>query len=63
MLDTSDYHNYHNYHNYHKNKEFFKKTEVVEFYWLNSLPNRFNNQKTISEVEARNCMHCRFSMS
>ena len=50
-------------HNYHKNKEFFKKTEIVEFYWFNSLPNRFNNQKTISEVEVCNCMHCRFFMS
>ena len=33
--------------NYHKNKEFFKKSEIVEFLWFNSSPNRFNNQKTI----------------
>ena len=38
-------------HNYHKNKEFFKKTAIVEFYWFNCSPNGFNNQKTISEVE------------
>ena len=50
-------------HNYHKNKEFFKKTEIVEFYWFNSSPNRFNNLKAISEVEVCNCMHCRFFMS
>ena len=50
-------------HNYHKNKECFKKTEIVEFYWFNSSPNGFNNRKTISEVQVCNCMHCRFFMS
>ena len=43
MLDRRSY-------NYHKNKQFFKKTEIVEFYWFNSSSNRFKDQKTISEV-------------
>ena len=56
MLDRRSY-------NYHKNKQFFKKTEIVKFYWLNSSPNRFKNQKTISEVKVCNCMHCQFFIS
>ena len=50
-------------YNYHKNKQFFKKTEIVEFYWFNSSPNRFKDQKAISEVKVCNCMLCRFFMS
>ena len=56
MLDRRSY-------NYHENKRFFKKTEIVEFYWFNSSPSRFKEQKTISEVKACNCMHCQLIMS
>ena len=45
--------------NYH-NHEFLKKTEVVEFYWFNKLPNRFRNQQTITEVQLCNCIYCNF---
>ena len=56
MLDRRSY-------NYHKNKQFFKKTEIVEFYCFNSSPNRFKDQNTISEVKVCNCIHCQFFMS
>ena len=41
--------------NYHNHK-FLRKTEVVELYWFNKLPNRFRNQQTITEVQLCNCM-------
>ena len=40
MLDRRSY-------KYHKNKQFSLKNEIVEFYWFNSSPNRFKDQKTI----------------
>ena len=46
--------------NYHEDKQVFKKTEIVEFYWLNNSPNRFHKQQFVTEVELCNCMHCRF---
>ena len=49
--------------NYHKYKQFFKKTEIVQFYCFNRSPKRFKNQKTISEVKVCNCMHCQFFIS
>ena len=48
--------------NYHEDKQVFKKTEIVEFYWLNNSPNRFHKQQFVTEVELCNCMHCRFFM-
>ena len=48
--------------NYHKDKQFFKKTEIVEFYWFNNSPNRFHKKQFVTEVELCNCMHCRFFM-
>ena len=46
--------------NYCKDQQVFKKTEIVEFYWLNNSPNRFDKQQFVTEVEVCNCMHCRF---
>ena len=37
--------------NYHKEKQIFKKTEIVEFYWFNNSPNRFHKQQFVTEVE------------
>ena len=48
--------------NYHKEKQIFKKTEIVEFHWLHNSPNRFHEQQFMTEVEACNCMHCHFFM-
>ena len=48
--------------NYHKEKQIFKKTEIVEFYWFNNSPNRFHKQQFVTEVEVCNCMHCRIFM-
>ena len=48
--------------NYHKEEQIFKKTEIVEFYWLNNSPNRFHEQQFATEVEVCNCMHCAFFM-
>ena len=48
--------------NYHEDKQVFKKTEIVEFYWLNNSPNRFHKQQFVTEVELCNCMHCLFFM-
>ena len=48
--------------NYHEDKQVFKKTEIVEFCWLNNSPNRFHKQQFVTEVELCNCMHCRFFM-
>ena len=31
--------------NYDKEKQIFKKTEIVEFYWFNNSPNRFHEQQ------------------
>ena len=49
--------------NYHKEKKIFKKMKIVEFYWFNNSPNRFNKQQVVSEVEVCNCLHCKFFMS
>ena len=46
--------------NYHKEKQIFKKTEIVEFYWFNNSPKRFHEQQFVTEVEICNCMHCHF---
>ena len=48
--------------NYDKEKQIFKKTEIVEFYWFNNSPNRFHKQQFVTEVEVCNCIHCRFFM-
>ena len=48
--------------NYDKEKQIFKKTEIVEFYWLNHSPNRFHKQQVVEEVKVCNCLHCRFFM-
>ena len=44
--------------NYRKEKQDFRKTEIVEFYWFNNSPNRFHKQQFVTEVEVCNCMHC-----
>ena len=49
--------------NYHKDKQEFKKTEIVEFYWFNSSPDRFNNKTSFSPFALCNCMHCYFFMN
>ena len=48
--------------NYHNEKQMFKKTEIVEFYWLNHYPNRFHKQRVVEEVKVCNCLHCGFFM-
>ena len=48
--------------NYDKEKQIFKKTEIVEFYWFNHSPNRFYKQQVVEEVKVCNCLHCRFFM-
>ena len=48
--------------NYDKEKQIFKKTEIVEFYWFNHSPNRFHKQQVVEEVKVCNCLHCRFFM-
>ena len=45
---------------YHKEKQIFKKTQIVEFCWFNNSPNRFHKQQIVTEVEVCNCMHCCF---
>ena len=49
--------------NYHKDKQEFKKTEIVEFYWFNSSPNRFDKKTSFSPFALCNCMHCYFFMN
>ena len=49
--------------NYHKEKQIFIKTEITEFYWFNSSPNRFDKQQFVAEVKVCNCLHCKFFMS
>ena len=44
--------------NYDKEKQIFKKTEIVEFYCLNHSPNRFHKQQVVEEVKVCNCLHC-----
>ena len=44
--------------NYCNSTKFSRKTELTEFYWFNNSPNRFHEQKTISQTEICNCMHC-----
>ena len=48
--------------NYHKEKQIFKKTDITEYYWFNSSPNRFDKQQFVTEVKVCNCLHCRFFM-
>ena len=48
--------------NYHKEKQIFKKTQIVEFYWFTNSPNRFHKQQIATEIEVCNCMHCCFFM-
>ena len=48
--------------NYGKEKQIFKKTEIVEFYWFNHSPNRFHKQQVVEEVKVCNFLHCRFFM-
>ena len=45
---------------YHKAQQLFKKTEIVEFYWFNSSPNRFDNALFLTEVKLFSCMNCYF---
>ena len=45
---------------YHKDQQEFKKTEIVEFYWFNSSPDRFDNRSFFWPVKLCNCMHCYF---
>ena len=47
---------------YCKDKQVIRKTEVTEFYWFNNLPNRFNKQQFVTQVEVCNCVFCRFFM-
>ena len=35
---------------YHKEQQVFKKTEIVEFYWFNSSPNRFNKRVLLQQL-------------
>ena len=48
--------------NYDKEKQIFKKTEIVEFYCFNHSPNRFHKQQVVEEVKVCNCLHCQFFM-
>ena len=48
---------------YCRDKQFFRKTEVTEFYWFNDLPKRFYKQQFVTQVEVCNSMYCRFFMS
>ena len=48
--------------NYHKEEQIFKKTEIVEFYWFNNSPNRFQEQQFVTEVEVCNCIHSVYFM-
>ena len=44
--------------NYPKGNGIIKKTEVIEFYWFNHSPNRFDKQRNLSKAEVCNCVHC-----
>ena len=46
--------------NYPKGNGIIQKTEVIEFYWFNHSPNRFDKQWNLSKVEVCNCVHCYF---
>ena len=46
--------------NYHKEKQVYKKTEIVGFYWFNNSPNRFSNKRSVEEFDLCKCMHCYF---
>ena len=37
--------------NYPKGNGIIKKPEVIEFYWFNHSPNRFDKQRNLSKVE------------
>ena len=43
--------------NYPKGSK-IEKTSIVEFYWFNSSPNRFNNQQTLTNGCVCNCINC-----
>ena len=43
---------------YFTSRQFLRYTELTEFYWFNRSPNRFDEQKTVTQVEICNCMHC-----
>ena len=43
---------------YYTSRQFLRYTELTEFSWFNRSPNRFDKQKTVSQVEICNCMHC-----
>ena len=45
---------------YPKNESAARKTEIVEFYWFNFSPNRFDKQRNLSKVEVCNCVYCYF---
>ena len=48
--------------NYLKDQEEFRKTEIVEFYWFNSSPNRVNKKTSFLPFALCNCMHFYFFM-
>ena len=37
-----------------------QKTLIIEFYWFNHSPNRFDKQKRLTEVEVCDSVHCHF---
>ena len=45
---------------YLKEQEVIRRTEVIEFYWFNHSPNRFDKQTVLTEVNICNCMLCHF---
>ena len=45
---------------YRKEQEVIRRTEVIEFYWFNHSPNRFDKQTVLTEVNICNYMHCHF---
>ena len=46
--------------NYHTEQQAFKKTEIVEIYWFNSSPNRFDKKSSLTTVDLCKCMNCYF---
>ena len=46
--------------NYMLDRRSFKETIIVEFYWFNNSPNKFDKQQFVTEVELCDCMHCHF---
>ena len=41
---------------YPKNGSAARKTEIVEFYWFNYSPNRFDKQRNLSKIEVIVCI-------